>query len=79
MVFTVEPMINAGRRDIREDRGGPRRLDHRHQGPLALGAVGAHGRRHRDRLEVLTVSAGSPPVPAFAPLGYGTSAPPVAA
>ena len=48
MMFTIEPMINAGRRDIREERR--RRLDHRHQGPLAVGAVGAHGARHRHRL-----------------------------
>ena len=47
MMFTIEPMINAGRREIRETR---RRLDHRHQGPLAVGAVGAHGARHRQRL-----------------------------
>ena len=47
MIFTIEPMINAGRREIRETG---RRLDHRHQGPLAVGAVGAHGAGHRHRL-----------------------------
>ena len=47
MTFTIEPMINAGKRDIREIG---RRLDRRHQGPLAVGAVGAHGAGHRDRL-----------------------------
>ena len=47
MIFTIEPMINAGKREIRETR---RRLDHRHQRPLAVGAVGAHRARHRDRL-----------------------------
>ena len=47
MMFTIEPMINAGRRDIRELR---RRLDHRHARPLAVGAVGAHGAGHRHRL-----------------------------
>ena len=47
MTFTIEPMINAGK--ARHPRAR-RRLDHRHQGPLAVGAVGAHGARHRDRL-----------------------------
>jgi hypothetical protein len=47
MIFTIEPMINAGRRDIREM---PRRLDHQDQGPQPVGAVGAHGPGHRDRL-----------------------------
>ena len=49
MTFTIEPMINAGRREIRK-RGRQRRLDHRHPGPFAVGAVGAHGAGHRDRL-----------------------------
>ena len=47
MTFTIEPMINAGK--PRDPRAG-RRLDHRHQGPQPVGAVGAHGARHRDRL-----------------------------
>ncbi len=47
MTFTIEPMINAGKREIRETR---RRLDHRHPGPFAVGAVGAHRAGHRDRL-----------------------------
>ena len=34
------------RRPARDPRDG-RRLDHRHQGPLAVGAVGAHRARHR--------------------------------
>ena len=47
MIFTVEPMINLGRPQVkilvrRLDGGDPR--------PLALGAVRALGRRHRDRL-----------------------------
>jgi hypothetical protein len=46
MVFTIEPMINAGKGcDFRTAR----RLDHRHQGPQPLGAVGAHRRGDRDR------------------------------
>ena len=40
-------MINAGR--ARHPRAR-RRLDDRHRGPLAVGAVGAHGARHRRRL-----------------------------
>ena len=47
MMFTIEPMINAGRREIRETG---RRLDHRHARPVAVGAVGAHRARHRQRL-----------------------------
>ena len=51
MMFTIEPMINAGKRDIRKTaRAALRRLDHRHARPLAVGAVGAHGARHRQRL-----------------------------
>src|SRR5687767_2147203 len=81
MVFTVEPMINAGRRDIREDRKGghydgwtivtkDRSLSAQWEHTVVVTETG---------YEVLTVSAGSPPAPAFAPLGYGTSAQPVAA
>ena len=47
MTFTIEPMINAGKPDIRAAR---RRLDHRDQGPQPVGAVGAHGAGHRGRL-----------------------------
>ena len=47
MMFTIEPMINAGRREIREMGDGWTIVT---QGPLAVGAVGAHGARHRDRL-----------------------------
>ena len=47
MIFTVEPMINAGRAG---DSCAGRRLDDRHRRPLAVGAVGAHGPRHGGRL-----------------------------
>ncbi len=47
MIFTVEPMINAGKPDIRQLGG---RLDDRHQGSQPVGAVGAHGPGHRQRL-----------------------------
>jgi methionyl aminopeptidase len=74
MVFTVEPMINAGRRDIREDRKGghydgwtivtkDRSLSAQWEHTVVVTETG---------YEVLTVSAGSPPPPAFAPLGYGS-------
>jgi hypothetical protein len=52
MIFTIEPMINAGAAHSQPRR----RLDDRHRRPLALGAVGAHGARARDGYEVLTVS-----------------------
>ena len=47
MMFTIEPMINAGKREIREIGDGWTIVTQR---PLAVGAVGAHGARHRDRL-----------------------------
>jgi methionyl aminopeptidase len=73
MVFTIEPMINAGRREIREDRKGgsydgwtivtkDRSLSAQWEHMVLVTDTG---------YEVLTVSAGSPPAPAFAPLGYG--------
>jgi len=74
MVFTIEPMINAGRRDIREDRKGgsydgwtivtkDRSLSAQWEHTVVVSETG---------YEVLTVSAGSPPAPAFATAGYGT-------
>jgi methionyl aminopeptidase len=74
MVFTIEPMINAGRRDIREDRKGghydgwtivtkDRSLSAQWEHTVAVTESG---------YEVLTVSAGSPPPPAFATAGFGT-------
>ncbi len=77
MVFTVEPMINAGRRDIREDRKGghydgwtivtkDRSLSAQWEHTVVVTETG---------YEVLTVSAGSPPPPPFATAGYGTAQP----
>jgi methionyl aminopeptidase len=67
MVFTIEPMINAGRRDIREDRKGGS-----YDGwtivtrDRSLSAQWEHTVLVTDRgYEVLTLSAGSPPLPAF--------------
>jgi methionyl aminopeptidase len=75
MVFTVEPMINAGRRDIREDRKGghydgwtivtkDRSLSAQWEHTVVVTETG---------YEVLTVSAGSPPPPPFATAGYGAA------
>jgi methionyl aminopeptidase len=77
MVFTVEPMINAGKRDIREDRKGghydgwtivtkDRSLSAQWEHTVVVTETG---------YEVLTVSAGSPPPPPFATAGYGTAQP----
>jgi len=74
MIFTIEPMINAGKRDIKEDRKGNRPYD----GwtivtrDRSLSAQWEHTVLVTDSgYEVLTVSAGSPPPPAFAATGYG--------
>jgi len=62
MIFTIEPMINAGRRDIREMGDGwtivtkDRSLSAQWEHTVLVTETG---------YEVLTVSAGSPPVPAF--------------
>ena len=78
MIFTIEPMINAGRRDIKEDRKGGRPYD----GwtivtrDRSLSAQWEHTVLVTDSgYEVLTVSAGSPPPPAFASAGYGAAQP----
>ena len=47
MIFTIEPMINAGRAAIRAPR---RRLDDRHRRSFAVRAMGAHGARDARRL-----------------------------
>jgi methionyl aminopeptidase len=74
MIFTIEPMINAGRREIKEDRKGNRPYD----GwtivtkDRSLSAQWEHTVLVTETgYEVLTVSAGSPGAPDFAPLGYG--------
>ena len=68
MTFTIEPMINAGRRDIKEDRKGNRPYD----GwtivtrDRSLSAQWEHTVLVTDSgYEVLTLSAGSPPPPDF--------------
>ena len=68
MTFTIEPMVNAGRRDIKEDRRGNRPYD----GwtivtrDRSLSAQWEHTVLVTETgYEVLTLSAGSPPPPAF--------------
>ena len=84
MIFTIEPMINIGRREIKEDRRGNRPYD----GwtivtrDRSLSAQWEHTVLVTETgYEVLTVSAGSPSPPPFAAAGYGAaaSAPPVGA
>ncbi|MDZ5459326.1 type I methionyl aminopeptidase [Azohydromonas lata] len=67
MVFTIEPMINAGRREIKEDRKGGR-----YDGwtivtkDRSLSAQWEHTVLVTETgYEILTLSAGSPPPPAF--------------
>lgn len=69
MTFTIEPMVNAGRRDIKEDRRGNRPYD----GwtivtrDRSLSAQWEHTVLVTETgVEVLTLSAGSPAPPAFA-------------
>ena len=47
MTFTIEPMVNVGKR-ARPAAAG--RLDRRHPGSLAVGPVGTHRAGHRERL-----------------------------
>jgi methionyl aminopeptidase len=62
MVFTIEPMINAGKRDIKETGDGwtivtrDRSLSAQWEHTIVVTETG---------YEVMTVSAGSPAVPAF--------------
>jgi methionyl aminopeptidase len=64
MIFTVEPMINAGRRDIRALGDGWTIVTADH----SLSAQWEHTVLVTPAgFEVLTVSAGAPPVPAFVP------------
>ena len=55
MFFTIEPMINLGRA---AGEGLVRWLDGGDARPLAVGAVRAHGRRHRDRHRGVHLLAG---------------------
>ena len=67
MIFTIEPMINAGKRDVKEDfKGGQYdgwtivTRDH------SLSAQWEHTVLVTETgYEVLTLSAGSPPLPSF--------------
>jgi methionyl aminopeptidase len=62
MTFTIEPMINAGRRDIKEMGDGWTIVTKDH----SLSAQWEHTILVTDTgYEVLTLSAGSPPLPAF--------------
>jgi methionyl aminopeptidase len=62
MVFTIEPMINAGRREIKETGDGwtivtkDRSLSAQWEHTVLVTETG---------YEVMTLSAGSPPPPAF--------------
>jgi methionine aminopeptidase, type I (EC 3.4.11.18) len=62
MTFTIEPMINAGRRDIRQLNDGwtivtkDRSLSAQWEHTVLVTETG---------FEVMTVSAGTPPVPDF--------------
>ena len=78
MIFTIEPMINLGRREIKEDRRGNRPYD----GwtivtrDRSLSAQWEHTVLVTETgYEVLTVSSGSPSPPSFAAAGYGTAQP----
>jgi methionyl aminopeptidase len=62
MVFTIEPMINAGKRDIKEMGDGWTIVTKDH----SLSAQWEHTVLVTETgYEVLTVSTGSPAVPAF--------------
>jgi len=72
MIFTVEPMINAGKRDIRMLGDGWTVVTKDH----ALSAQWEHTVLVTETgFEVLTLSAGSPAIPAFIPASALTSAP----
>jgi methionyl aminopeptidase len=76
MVFTIEPMINAGKRDIREDRKGgsydgwtivtrDRSLSAQWEHTVLVTETG---------YEVLTLSAGSPALPSFVAPAHAANA-----
>lgn len=76
MIFTIEPMINAGKREIREMGDGwtiktkDRSLSAQWEHTILVTETG---------YEVLTLSAGSPPPPAFIVNADTSAAPAVAA
>ncbi|QJR14145.1 type I methionyl aminopeptidase [Usitatibacter palustris] len=71
MIFTVEPMVNAGKRDIRQLGDGWTIVTRDH----SLSAQWEHTCAvTEDGFEVLTVSAGSPPPPAFVGTGSAITA-----
>jgi len=62
MIFTIEPMVNAGKRDIKQLGDGWTIVTKDH----SLSAQWEHTVLVTDSgYEVLTLSAGSPPIPAF--------------
>ncbi|MEP7300940.1 MAG: type I methionyl aminopeptidase, partial [Caldimonas sp.] len=62
MMFTIEPMINAGKREIRETGDGWTIVTR----DRSLSAQWEHTVLVTDSgYEVMTLSAGSPPIPAF--------------
>ncbi len=76
MIFTIEPMINAGRREIKEDRKGGQ-----YDGwtivtkDRSLSAQWEHTVLVTDTgYEVLTLSAGSPALPEFVPVAAAAAA-----
>jgi methionyl aminopeptidase len=76
MIFTIEPMINAGRREIKEDRKGGQ-----YDGwtivtkDRSLSAQWEHTVLVTDTgYEVLTLSAGSPALPEFVPMAAAAAA-----
>jgi len=71
MTFTVEPMINAGRREIKELADGWTIVTKDH----SLSAQWEHTVLVTDiGYEVMTLSAGAPPVPAFVNAGQSGAA-----
>ena len=68
MIFTIEPMINQGRRELKEMNDGwtivtkDRSLSAQWEHTVVVTETG---------YEVLTVSSGMPPVPAFVQNGIG--------
>jgi len=71
MTFTIEPMINAGRREIKELADGWTIVTKDH----SLSAQWEHTVLVTDSgYEVMTRSAGTPPVPAFVDAGQSGAA-----